>query len=103
MDTAPPGTYTLSLHDALPISLLRLHWCPRGQRNCLLARDLPQQIGLVGDDPVDADLDHARHVLTLVDRPDHDTQPERVRLRDQRGDHIAETGRPDRAARSLDG
>ena len=46
------------------------------QRDALVARDLAQDIGAVGDDAVDAGVDQAGDVLCPVDGPDHDFEPE---------------------------
>ena len=72
------------------------------QAEAFLARDLSQQVRPIRNDAVDAGLDHARHVFGLVDRPDHDAQSERMGFSDERHGHIAEIGRPHRAACGLD-
>ena len=74
-----------------------------GEGNALVSRDLAQQIRMIGNDAIDADVDHPRDILGRIHRPDHDLEPELVRLGNQRRIDVAKIGRPDRASRRLDG
>jgi len=73
------------------------------QGNALFAGDLAQYVRVVGNNAVDADIDHSGDIVGFVHGPDHDFEPEAVGFGDQVGIDIAEIRRPDRAARRLDG
>ena len=80
-------------------------------RGPLAARDehLAEQVGPVGDDPVDAGVEQPHHRRLVVDRPDHDLHADPVRPRHEPFDehlhppqpvrHVQELGRREPASR----
>ena len=71
------------------------------QSDALLAGNLAQQIGTVGDNSIHSDIDHSRHVGGFVYRPHHDRQSETMGFGDDGRVDIAIVWRPDRASGGL--
>lgn len=82
---------------------LRTKWRPGRQLNSLRASGLAKEIRSVGDDAVDAELNHVHHVFELVDSPNHNPQAKAVGFGHERSVNVAEIWRPGSTSGCFDG
>src|SRR5688572_17107966 len=104
MPSSPKGLATSAIASRSIVCvmglLLRLQSSAR--HDAARAQHFARNVGPIGDQAVDAEIEHALHRGRIVDGPHQHLQPERLRLFDLGGVDVTEVHRPEPAARGLD-
>src|SRR5688572_15184292 len=104
MPSSPNGLATSAIASRSIVCVMACSFslASSARHDAACGQHLARDVGSVGDQPVDAEIEHALHRRRIVDRPHQHLQPERLRLLDPGGIDVAEVHRPVLPAGRLD-